>query len=55
MKFYTVPEIAAMFHRTEGVIRAWLRNGYFPGTKVQSGWLISQSQLDAFLAMLAAS
>jgi len=54
MKFYSVPEIAAMFHRTEAVIRAWLRSGFMPGTKVQSGWLVSQVQLDAFLAKLGA-
>ena len=54
MKLYTVPEIAAMFHRSNAVVRAWLRDGFLLGMKVKGGWLISQAQLDAFLAKLGA-
>lgn len=54
MKWYTVSEIAAMFHRSDRVIRAWLRDGFLPGRKVGGGWLISQAQLDAFIAKLGA-
>ena len=53
MKYYTVPEIAKMFHRSEAVIRSWLRDGFLRGTKVKNGWLVSQAQLDAFLANLS--
>jgi excisionase family DNA binding protein len=52
-KFYTVAELAELFHVDEATIRDWLRTGYLRGTKIGSRWLVSQEQLDEFLRKVA--
>ena len=54
MKFHTVPDLAKMFHRSEAVIRAWLRSGFLPGTQVNRIWLVTPTQLQQFLDQIGA-
>ena len=52
-RFYTVADLARLFHVDEATIRDWLRTGYLRGSKIGSRWLVSQEQLDEFLRRIA--
>jgi excisionase family DNA binding protein len=47
--YYTVPEVAAMLHRTAGTIRGWIRTGKLAAFRpvAGGGYLIKQSTIDA--------
>lgn len=48
-KFYTVSEIAKMTGKSEGRIRAEIKQGHFPNAAPPTGWLIPQADLDAYM------
>lgn len=47
---YTVNQAADYLHRSAFTVREWLKAGKLKGAKIGKGWLIKQSDLEAFIA-----
>lgn len=48
-EYYTVPEIAALFHVEDISVRDWINSGRLQATKIGRQWRVPAAELQAFV------
>jgi excisionase family DNA binding protein len=48
-RYYTVKEVAKIFHRHPRTVYRWLDEGYIRGKKVRDGWLLPEEEVEKMI------